>query len=161
MCLGLFALTQGCAHYSKGSGSDLPFDRIYVAPVKNDSFAPQAQALLTKQIRSKLVNQTNLEIAPSPSNAAILEITITKFGQSIATTSRNDTVQAHSFDVKMTVVCTLRDSETEKVYFSDYSVSDSVECHGEGDYQGAKHQIMPQLTEKLAEKICEIVCNPW
>jgi hypothetical protein len=154
-------LPQGCLHYSRGSGARLSFSRIYVPPAKNDSFAPQVQALLTKQIRAKLANQQNLEIAPSPENAVILEVSIVKFEQFVAATNGNDTALAKSFNEKMTVACTLRSGETGKIYFKDHRLSDSVECDAFGDYHEARYQIMPQLTEKLADKICEIVCNPW
>ncbi|MDR1413606.1 MAG: LPS assembly lipoprotein LptE [Puniceicoccales bacterium] len=155
------SLASGCLHYAKGSGAHLEFSRIYVSPVKNDSFAPQVQALLTRQIREKLANQQNLEIAPSPENSVTLEITIENFEQSVATTHGGDTTAAKSFNEKMTVICTLRDDRIGKTYFKNYKLSDSVECQVLGDYNEARHQIMPQLTDKLADKICEIVCNPW
>ena len=76
----------GCVSYHPGIGANipLPFDRVYVAPVKNKSFAPQSQALLTKSVRNKLANQPGIKLAESPDNAAILEITIIKYGQSSA-----------------------------------------------------------------------------
>jgi hypothetical protein len=149
-------------HYSAGPGTSLEFDKIYVAPVKNDSFAPQAQALLTKQIRTKLANCPGLELASSSENAAILEVTIIDFGQSMATTRDDDTIRAKSFDVKMSVSCTLSDDATGKVYFKNYHMSDSVECHAFDDnFQASQYQAIPQLTNKLADKICDAVCNPW
>ncbi|MDR1433169.1 MAG: LPS assembly lipoprotein LptE [Puniceicoccales bacterium] len=154
-------LSSGCMHYARGSGSHLAFARIYVAPVRNDSLAPQAQALLTKQVRRKLADEPNLEIAAEPESAAILEITIVKFEQTVASTDTNDTINAKSFNVQMSVTCTLKDGQTGKIYFKDHKLSDSVECHAVADYQEAKHQIMPKLTEKLATRICEAVCNPW
>ena len=160
LLLGAFSLS-GCMHYAKGSGSHLPFDRIYVAPIKNDSLAPQAQALLTKQVRRKLADKPGLDIFAIPEDGAILEITIVKFEQLIATRKTDDTAAAESFDIKMSVVCTLTDWKTGKIYFKDLQLSDSVECHTFADYQEARHQMMPKLTEKLATKICEAVCNPW
>ncbi|MDR2737672.1 MAG: LPS assembly lipoprotein LptE [Puniceicoccales bacterium] len=155
------ALASGCMHYSRGSGTSLEFERIYVAPVKNDSYARQAQALLTGQIREKLANQPNLELALSPENAAVLRITITEINRSVATASKDDTAYARSFDVIMSILCTLVDEKSGKVYFEDYKISDSVECFVVDDYIGAEYQIMPHLTEKLADRVCEAVCNPW
>jgi outer membrane lipopolysaccharide assembly protein LptE/RlpB len=160
LLLAMLSLS-GCMHYAKGTGTHLAFDRIYVAPVRNDSFASQSQALLTKQVRRKLADEPNLEITATPKNAAVLEITIVKFEQTTATRDTDDTVRAKSFNVQMSVVCTLTDGATGKAYFKDCDLSDSVECHTFADYQEARHQIMPKLTEKLATRICEAVCNPW
>ena len=160
----------GCSNYSFGRRAQipLPFSRIYVAPVKNESFAPQAQALLTKSVRNKLANQPGIKLAESPDNAAILEITIIKYGQSSAGyeyVEKKDGDKKHdgwkAYDVDMSVSCSLVDGKTGKVYFKDHKVSASVECRDRENYQEAKYQAMPQLVQKLADKICEDICNVW
>jgi hypothetical protein len=159
LLLPMFA--GGCMHYSKGHGVPLEFDKIYVAVAKNNSFAPQVRELLTRQVRLRLANQYGLNVVESAENVAILETTVVEFRQFVATTRENDTVSAKSFDVRMSVRCTLRNGATGKVYFSDHLFSDSVACHSPEDYQQAKYQIMPRLTEKIADQICRAVCNPW
>ncbi|MDR3144343.1 MAG: LPS assembly lipoprotein LptE [Puniceicoccales bacterium] len=157
----VFFILSGCMRYSIDSAPGLEFGEIYVAPVKNDAFAPQVQALLTKHVREKLARQPNVKVAKSAASAVVLDVTIVAFEQSAASILRDDTMRAQSFDVKMTVACTLEDRATGRVFFKNHRLSDSVECHVGGDYQSARHQMMPQLTQKLADKICEIVCNPW
>jgi hypothetical protein len=140
----------------------LEFDKIYVAPIKNDSFAPQAQVSLTKQVRTKLANITGLELASSPENAAVLEITIVDFGRFMATAQEEDTSRAKSFDMRMVIFCTLINSITGKVYFKDYRISDVVECHtSNGDFQAFQYQAIPKLSNKLADEICNVICNLW
>ena len=143
----------GCVSYHPGIGANipLPFDRVYVAPVKNKSFAPQSQALLTKSVRNKLANQPGIKLAESPDNAAILEITIIRVVYD----------DWKAYDVDMFVSCSLVDGKTGKVYFKDHKVSASVECRDRENYQEAKYQAMPQLVQKLADKICEDICNVW
>ena len=43
--LALFtsAFISGCNSYQLGNPAELPFESIYIKPVSNDSFAPQAQ----------------------------------------------------------------------------------------------------------------------
>jgi hypothetical protein len=155
-------LSAGCISYFSERNAPLEFDKIYVAPIKNDSFAPQAQELLTKQIRKKLATHPGLEVVSSPENAGILEITIVDFGQSTATTSDNDTIRAKSFDVRMAVVCTLSNSETGKVYFTDFSIVEAVECHVlNNDFQASQYQAIPKLTSKLADRIYDFIYNLW
>ena len=165
----------GCVSYHPGIGANipLPFDRVYVAPVKNKSFAPQSQALLTKSVRNKLANQPGIKLAGSPDNAAILEITIIKYGQSSAgyeyvekqenqnNNEKHEYDDWKTYDVDMSVSCSLVDGKTGKVYFKDHKVSASVECRDRENYQEAKYQAMPQLVQKLADEICEDICNVW
>ncbi|MDR1457690.1 MAG: LPS assembly lipoprotein LptE [Puniceicoccales bacterium] len=140
----------------------LEFDKIYVAPIRNDSFAPQTQEVLTKRVRTKLTNISGLELAPSPENAATLEITIIEFGRSLATTQEDDTSQAKSFSIKMAIHCTLSNNVTGRVYFKDYRISDFLECHTlDGDLQVLQRQAIPRLANKLADQVCDIICHLW
>jgi hypothetical protein len=138
-------------------GEPLEFDKIYVAPVKNDSFAPQAQGLLTKQIRARLANNLKLELVSSPENV-VLEVTIVDFGRFTETFQEDDTARTKSFDVKMAIICTLKNNATGKVYFENYRLSDSVECHASNNnFQVSQYQAIPKLTNKLADLVCDIV----
>ena len=123
---------------------------------------------MTKCVRNKLANQPGIKLAESPDNAAILEITIIKYGQSSAGyeyVEKKDDKGEHSdwkaYDVNMSVSCSLVDGKTGKVYFKDHKVSASVECRDRENYQEAKYQAMPQLVQKLADEICEDICNVW
>ena len=153
-------LCAGCMHYSAGTGGNLAFNRIFVPPVRNNSFAPQAQAVLTQYVRNHLSQYPGLCLSDSGDSAAVLDITITDFYRSLATTKESDSVRAKSFDVVMVVSCTLTNSDGH-VLLKDHRVSSTVECYAVDDYQEAQYQIMPQLAEKLSRKICETVCNVW
>jgi hypothetical protein len=162
ICLPISALLGGgCMHYEPSSG--LPFRRIYVAPVKNDSFAPQAQALLTKQLRIKLSKRPELELAESAENAALLEVELVGFDQSVATEMESDTACTKSLDVTLVAFFTLSDVQCGVVryHIKDCKAVASIECHEGGSYRDAKYQSMPRLTDKLADKICDILCNLW
>lgn len=153
-------LCSGCMHYSAGTGGNLVFNKVFVSPVRNSSFAPQAQAALTQCVRNHLSQYPGLSLADSADSAAVLDITITDFYRSLATTKESDTVRAQSFDVVMVVSCTLVNSDG-RVLLKNHKVRDSVECYAVDDYHEAQHQIMPQLADKLSKKICELVCNVW
>jgi hypothetical protein len=157
----LLPLISGCMHYSKESCTAFGFDRVYVDPAENDAFAPQAQAMLTEQLRMRLAIHPGLQLAQSPKNAAVVRVTIIGVERMSASVRDSDPSRAKSFDIAMSLLCSLIDEKTGRFYFKDYTLSDSVECLTYGDYREAEHQIMPQLTAKLASKIYEIVCNPW
>jgi hypothetical protein len=148
--------------YSLKPYTPLEFDKIYVAPIRNDSFAPQTQVSLTKQVRTKLSNISGLELSSSPENAATLEITIVDFGKYMATAQEEDTSRAKSFDIRMVILCTLSNNVTGRVYFRDYRISDVVECHTSKDnLQELQYQAIPKLANKLADRVCDIICHLW
>jgi hypothetical protein len=122
-------LISGCMPEMPGSNTSLEFDKFYVAPAQNDSLAPQAQALLTRNIRTKLANHSGWSIAVSPENAAVLEIANLDRRESIATLRSDDTLRAKSFDMTMSVICTLSNSKTDRVYFQNDLSSDWAECY--------------------------------
>ncbi|MDR0693402.1 MAG: LPS assembly lipoprotein LptE [Puniceicoccales bacterium] len=142
--------------------SPLEFDKIYVAPIRNDSFAPQTQEVLTRRVRSRLTNISGLELAPSPENAAVLEITIIEFGRFLATTQEDDTSQAKSFNIRMAIHCSLSNNLTGRVFFRDYRISDFIECHtSNDDFQTLQYQAIPRLANKIADKVCDVICHLW
>jgi hypothetical protein len=152
-------LGAGCMFYSLKPYTPLEFDKIYVAPIKNDSFAPQTCVTLTKQVRTKLANISGLELASSPENAATLKITIIEFGRLMATTQEDDTSQTKSFNIRMAILCTLSNNVTGRVYFEDYRISDFIECHSNDNFQALQSQAMPKLASRLADKVCDIICH--
>ncbi|MDR2720693.1 MAG: hypothetical protein LBB15_00175, partial [Puniceicoccales bacterium] len=58
-------LLCGCVCYQFGNESKLPFKTIYVAPVCNDSVVPQMQAVLSTQIRQKLLQCLGVKLVSS------------------------------------------------------------------------------------------------
>jgi hypothetical protein len=154
-------LLCACAHYRSGNGSELPFRTIYVAPVGNDSFAPQMQTILSAQVRQKFLQHPHIKLANNSDSDATLTITIVHFGQSVATTMSNDSIRAKSFAINAKASCSLFDNKKGVYLFENYIVEVNMDSRTEGDYQRNKSQTIPQLSLKLAEKISDAVCNPW
>ncbi|MDR2435932.1 MAG: LPS assembly lipoprotein LptE [Puniceicoccales bacterium] len=154
-------LLCGCARYQLGNGSELPFEKIYIAPVRNDSVVPQMQTVLSAQIRQKLLRHPRVKLASNSEADVILTVTIVHFDQSVAATMSNDTVRAKSFTLNVRAECSLFDSRTGEYLFRGHTVGASIDSRVEGDYLRNKSQVIPQLSLKLAERIGNAVCNPW
>ena len=80
--LALFAMAfiSGCNSYQLGNPVELPFESIYIKPVSNDSFAPQAQALLSMQIRDAFIRDGRTKLVTSREAAdAVLLINLTDY----------------------------------------------------------------------------------
>lgn len=154
-------LMCGCAHYHTGTGSQLPFQNVYIAPALNDSFAPQAQALITNQIRKKILNDARISLAKNSDQAdATLDITLVDFRTAIGATKEHDSISAQTFNVTLDVKITLTDS-SNKVLIDRQNVSASVNVPTDGDYEETQYQTMPKLTQKIADKIYTLISTPW
>ena len=68
------AFISGCNSYQLGNPVELPFESIYIKPVSNDSFAPQAQTLLSTQIRDAFIRdgRTKLVINREAADAVLI-----------------------------------------------------------------------------------------
>ena len=154
-------LTAGCAHYHTGIGSKLPFQTLYVAPAMNESLAPQAQALLTEQVRNKIISDGRITLKNEDDADAVLEITICNFSTNIGTTKHTDSTVANSFNVILDGEVTLSMKDTGEVLITNHPVSASVEVLVNDEYEEAQYQAMPQVTQKLADQIYILVSTPW
>jgi hypothetical protein len=156
-------LLCGCAYHSGNNSvlSSLP-ETVYVAPVCNDSIAPQMQAVLSAQIRKNLSQCPGIKLVENPTTAdAVLTVNVVHFGQSAATRMSDDSVRAKTFSINVRANCSLLDNKSGKYFLRNYAVEASMDIRAEGDYQHRKSQAISQLTLKLAEKIGDAVCNPW
>jgi hypothetical protein len=164
-CVGLLwaASVGGCAHYNLGSGAPPPFHSLYVPPVRNNSFAPQAQATLSDQVRQSLLQEGTFTLANPADADAKLDIVVTDYKPNEAATSLNNTLNASSYTLTLTVECTLTDLRSGKVYFKNRPISASVEAFVQGgnDFSEAEYQAMPNLARALALQIKDTLVGTW
>ncbi len=59
-CLTGLLLFSGCAHYRLGTGGQLSFHTLYVAPVVNESNIPQAVAIVSTQLREAFLHDARV-----------------------------------------------------------------------------------------------------
>jgi hypothetical protein len=166
----LFAL--GCKSYQLG-GPELPFESIYVQPATNDSFAPQAQALLSGQIRDAFIRDGRLKLTTSEESAdALLLVNVTEYDRRAASRARSDTVRARDFDLFLSAQISLYDQNRGDYMFEARTISERSNAYVDNPYlnesaadlqtfQQAEYQAMPRLTRDLARKIADEVLSPW
>ncbi len=163
----LLALAGGCANYRIGKAADLPFRTVYIEPVANRSFAPQAQALVSTQVREHLMRDGRLRIVGPDEADAILSITLFDYEREATTVRGDDTVLASKFTMSVIARCTLTDARTGRPYFQDRETGAETEgifgLDDELTLQGmqSEYQTMPILTEKLARNIGNLVLHTW
>ncbi len=158
--LGLLA--SGCAHYQLGTGSKLTFQRLYVAPVANDTALPQAVALVSTQIRESLLRDGRVTLVSAEADAdATLVITLTNYGREVATVRPDDTGLARKFNLTLEAKATLRDQRTGKLLFENRALSSQRQAFTDSGQLQAEYQTLPLLAASLAESVRNAVLDVW
>lgn len=155
-------VVSACSHYQLGTGGKLSFATVYVAPAKNESRLPQAQAILTTEVRNALARDGRVALANSPQSAdATLELVIRDYHRDVASVQERDTGLARKFTLTLGVACTLRDNRNGTVYFADRPIDTQRDAFTDGGQLQSEYQSVPLLAESLAQKIARAVLDVW
>lgn len=163
----------GCKSYQLGNPAELPFQSIYVKPVSNNSFAPQAQALLSTQLREVFIRDGRTRIVTSEEEAdAVLLVNLTEYRRSAAARQSDDTAAAAEFDLTLVAVVSLYNQNEGTYLLRNHELSDVSNAYIENlyaspgaprtqDFLQSEYQSMPLLTRDLARRIADEVLSPW
>jgi hypothetical protein len=166
-------LISGCKSYQLGNPTELPFDSIYIKPVTNDSFAPQAQALISSQIRDIFIHDGRTKLVTSSEAAdAVLIVNLTEYKRHAAARRSVDTTMAANFSLTLSAEVSLFNQNKGEYYFQERMIQKSSNAYvedlyaspGDSQTQGflqSEYQAMPRLTRDLARRIADEVLNPW
>lgn len=155
------AFLSGCARYQLGRHAEPPFHSIYVQPVSNASFAPQAQAVLTLQLREAFLHDGLVQVENLDEADAVLRIVLKDFQRRVAATRVEDTALAEKLRLQLEADCTLTDARSGEVYFENRPVTATADSFPEERSQQAEYQTMPILTHNLARRIAYEVLQVW
>lgn len=173
LTLAAVSFTSGCKSYQLGNPAELPFQSIYVKPVTNDSYAPQAQALLSSQIRDAFIRDGRTKLVASEADAdAVLLVNLTEYNRRAAARQSSDTVRAADFDLTLVTEVSLYNQNKGDYFFqkrviqessnafvgNPYATTGAVQTQ---DFLQSEYQAMPLLTRDLARKIADEVLSPW
>ena len=164
---------SGCNSYQFGNPAELAFESIYIQPVTNDSFAPQAQAILSTQIRDAFIRDGRTKLVTSRESAdAVLLVNLVDYKRRAAARQSVDTAVAASFNLILAVEVSLFNQNKGEYYFQERMIQKSSNADVEDPYAtpGAsktqnflqsEYQAIPRLTRDLARRIADEVLNPW
>lgn len=167
LCLGL----AGCAHYQLGTSGQLPFATLYVEPVANKTLLPQAQAILSTQIRQALIEDGRLQVVDAPSAAdATLSVLIKDYHRDIAAVMENDTGLASKFTLTLGCTCTLRDNRSGQILIDHRLIEVEMGSYTDNgvpaapfptDQLQSEYNTLPLLAQRMADKISHLVLDVW
>jgi hypothetical protein len=169
---GLLLIT-GCANYRLGTGPEVPYRTLYIAPVGNEALVPQAVALVTREVRQAFIRDGRIQIVGSADEAeAVLTITLVDYGRAVATARADDTGLARKFDLTLTARLNLVD-RTGDAGIADRTVFATRQAFTDGDgfriddrpapggQLSAEFQTLPLLAQQLAERVLHTVLDRW
>jgi hypothetical protein len=169
--LALFVLLAGCSHYQFGTQGRLDFTTVYVAPVANKTLLPQAQAVMTTQLREALEKDGRVTLVNSPQAADVtLSVVLVSYRRDVAAVREADTGLASKFTLTLGATCTLRDNRRGRAYFENRPVTverDVFTDNGQpwspltGDQLQAEYNTVPLLAESLGDKVAHTVLDVW
>jgi len=155
-------LAGGCSHYQLGTGGTLTFQRLYIAPVANETELPQAVALVSTQIRESLLRDGRVILVASPDDAeAVLTVTLTQYAREVATVLPGDTGLARKFNLNLEARCTLRDLRSGAALFENRILSSQRQVFTDSGQLQAEYQTLPLLATALAESVRNTVLDVW
>jgi len=151
----------GCAHYHLGAPAAPGFGTVYVAPVANATFAPQAAALVTTQVREEFARDGRVQLAgDAPAADVRLTVRLVAYERDVAAVRHDDTGRARKYAVTLTAEVTLAD-RTGRPVIDHRSVRVARDVFLDSGQQPTEYQTMPLLAAALATEITHVVLDTW
>lgn len=160
--LGVVIAFAGCANYQLGTGKAPKFSTLYIAPITSEALIPQAQALVTTQIREAFSRDGRVSLVNSAQAAdAVLQVTLTSYDRIVSVARSDDTGLARRFNVKLHARATLTDHRTKQVYFERRPLAVERGIFTDSGLVPAEYQGLPLLAEQLAGETVHAVLDTW
>jgi hypothetical protein len=158
---GLGLLT-GCANYRLGTGGNVKFSTLFIAPVTSTTVIPQAQVLVTTQVREAFIRDGRVALVDSPEAAdAVLQITLTGYDRTVAVARADDTGLARRFDLALQARAKLTDNHSKQIYFDQRPLTAKRGAFTDSGLVPSEYQTLPLLAEQLASETVHAVLDVW
>jgi hypothetical protein len=158
LCAGLVA----CANYHLGTGGKVKFATLFIAPVVSKTVIPQAQALVTTQLREAFIRDGRVALVDSAEAAdAVLRISLVGYDQTVSVAQTADTGLARRFDLTLQARATLTDNRQQQTYFAERALSAKRGVFTDSGLVPAEYETLPLLAEQLAKETVHAVLDVW
>ena len=160
--LGAALLLGGCTGYQLGTGGAPKFATLFIAPVASETLIPQAQVLVTTQLREAFARDGRVTLANSAEAAdAVLVVTLTGYNREVTVSRQTDTGLARRFDVTLQAHATLTDNRSKQVLFTHRPLKATRGVFTDSGLVPAEYQTLPLLAELLAKEAEHAVLDTW
>lgn len=157
MGFGLTLSQTGCSSYELG-GPKPAFTRIEIAPIKNSTSRIGTQVALEQKLIESFTADPRIKIGPG---GAKLETEVTRYTHQGLTTKSTDSYTYSSFNISITVRCTLTTNNGTKVLFKNREFNASATLQPNGDSSAEERSIAPGLFADIVSQIREAATTSW
>jgi hypothetical protein len=155
-------LLSACAHYQLGTGAKVRFSTLFIAPVASTTVIPQAQVLVTTQLREAFIRDGRVTLVDSPEAAdAVLQITLSGYDRTVVVARTDDTGLGRRFDVTLQARATLNDNRSKQPLFAQRQLTVTRGVFADSGLVPAEYQTLPLLAEQLANESLHAVLDVW
>lgn len=159
---GFCVLLSACAHYQLGTGTQTKFATLFIAPVASKTVIPQAQALVTTQLREAFIRDGRVTLVDSPEAAdAILALSLDRYERIVAVSRDDDAGLARRFDVSLLAHATLTDNRLKQPYFTDRPLIAKRGVFTDSGLVSAEYETLTLLAEQLASHAVHAALDVW
>lgn len=173
VALATLSFSTGCKSYQLGHPAELPFETIFIQPAKNDSFAPQAQALVSSEVREAVIRDGRVKLISNQSEAdVVLLMTLTDYSREQGTRRQDDTEIAQDFDLSLGLQLDLYDQRDGSYLFEGRQLEAKTKAYAANPYasrlaqntQGliqSEYNAIPRLARELGRKAADELLSAW
>ena len=152
----------GCASYQLGTGSTAKFTTLFIAPITSEPLIPQAQVLVTTQLREAFIHDGRVQLVNSAEAAdAVLTVTLAGYNRTVAVSRPDDTGLARRFDVTLQAKATLTDTRTKQPLFTARPIDAKRGVFTDSGLVPSEYQALSLLAEMLASETVHAVLDTW
>lgn len=155
--LSLTISQSGCSSYELG-GPKPTFSTIEIAPIKNTTSRIGTQVVLEQKLIESFTADPRIKIGPG---GAKLETVVTRYTHQGLTTKSIDSYTYSSFNISITVRCTLTTHNGTQVLFKDREFSASATLQPNGDASAEERSVAPGLFTDIVSQIREAATTAW
>ena len=155
--LSLVLSLTGCSSYELG-GPKPAFTNIEIAPVKNSTSRIGTQVTLQQKLTESFTADPRIKIGPG---GAKLETEVIRYIHRGLTTKSTDSYTYSSFNISVTVRCTLTTQNGTKILFKDREFSASATLQPNSDASAEERSIAPGLFTDIVSQIREAATTSW
>ena len=153
---------SGCAGYQLGPGARLKFSTLFIAPVASETMIPQAQVLVTTQLREAFIRDGRVTLVNSAGAAdAVLQVTLSGYDRTVSVSLPTDTGLGRRFDVTLRAQATLTDLRSKQALFAKRPLSAQRGVFTDSGLVPSEYQALPLLAEQLAHAAAHAVLDTW
>ena len=155
-------LSASCANYQLGTEAKVKFATLFISPVASKTVIPQAQVLVTTQLREAFIRDGRVALVDSAEAAdAVLQVSLVGYDRTVAVSRADDTGLARRFDLNLQAQATLTDNHNKKTYFAERTLNAKRGVFTDSGLVPAEYETLPLLAEQLANEAVHAVLDVW